>query len=321
MNRVIRAFTLIELLVVIAIIAILAAILFPVFAQAKESAKKAANLSNYKQLGTATLVYATDTEDKLPLAFGHDPVPSRPRWYWNGTVPFPADWHTTGSWATNPAWQQVARAPWANSVQSYVKNFDIYDGLGAGKHRFSADGANFSDPVAAARARSISVTYNGLLHGWSATAITEPSKLIMVWAGTGKGAFEGRTYPANPVLLCNGRAPECQFNPTGPPQSDATLSSGHAWAWFWTVDGVSSYVFGQGWNAVRSDSSAKYYLSGRVTGPPPAEPNRRYNDSPYAHILVGGEPWTQWGCTPPGSNTLPYYSCMFRPDSDFNYRD
>ena len=44
-----RAFTLIELLVVIAIIAILAAILFPVFAQAKDSAKQASCISNAKQ--------------------------------------------------------------------------------------------------------------------------------------------------------------------------------------------------------------------------------------------------------------------------------
>ena len=43
-----RAFTLIELLVVIAIIAILAAILFPVFAQAKQAAKRTADLSNVK---------------------------------------------------------------------------------------------------------------------------------------------------------------------------------------------------------------------------------------------------------------------------------
>lgn len=59
-------FTLIELLVVIAIIAILAAILFPVFAQAKAAAKKAVCLSNLKQLGTATYIYAGDADDYLP---------------------------------------------------------------------------------------------------------------------------------------------------------------------------------------------------------------------------------------------------------------
>jgi prepilin-type N-terminal cleavage/methylation domain-containing protein/prepilin-type processing-associated H-X9-DG protein len=61
-----KAFTLIELLVVIAIIAILAAILFPVFAQAKLSAKKASSLSNIKQLGTAAIMYGADYDDMIP---------------------------------------------------------------------------------------------------------------------------------------------------------------------------------------------------------------------------------------------------------------
>ena len=48
-------FTLIELLVVIAVIAILTAILFPVFAQAREKARQAADASNLKQIGLAFL--------------------------------------------------------------------------------------------------------------------------------------------------------------------------------------------------------------------------------------------------------------------------
>lgn len=58
-----RGFTLIELLVVIAIIAILAAILFPVFARAREQARKTSCISNMKQIGTASMMYVQDYDE------------------------------------------------------------------------------------------------------------------------------------------------------------------------------------------------------------------------------------------------------------------
>ncbi len=61
-----HGFTLIELLVVIVIIAILAALLFPVFAQARESARRTVCLSNVRQIGMAMVEYIQDYDEMTP---------------------------------------------------------------------------------------------------------------------------------------------------------------------------------------------------------------------------------------------------------------
>lgn len=89
-----KAFTLIELLVVIAIIAILAAILFPVFAQAKNAAKKTAALSNVKQTTTGVLLYSADYDDMYPMGSG-------------------------------ACWWHPSDGGWALDTQPYIKNLPI----------------------------------------------------------------------------------------------------------------------------------------------------------------------------------------------------
>jgi prepilin-type N-terminal cleavage/methylation domain-containing protein len=80
-----RAFTLIELLVVIAIIAILAAILFPVFAQAKASAKITSTLASTKQLALGLQMYSIDSDDVAVPEYGY-PTVEEPRLYWNANT-------------------------------------------------------------------------------------------------------------------------------------------------------------------------------------------------------------------------------------------
>jgi len=104
-----KAFTLIELLVVIAIIAILAAILFPVFAQAKEAAKKTACLSNSKQIALGLSIYINDYDDFLPQT----------SWEQDGPGYFPGTYNPQ-----NPA--GTYQVHWTFLIQPYVKNWNIF---------------------------------------------------------------------------------------------------------------------------------------------------------------------------------------------------
>jgi len=116
-----RAFTLIELLVVIAIIAILAAILFPVFAQAKTSAKKAQAISNQKQIGLAVIMYAGDYDDVYPRNDDCQP----------GTSLNPAlknaPFNPVGAGCTSPPWyNRMNHYSWQKWVLPYVKNVELF---------------------------------------------------------------------------------------------------------------------------------------------------------------------------------------------------
>ena len=74
-RKVFSGFTLIELLVVIAIIAILAAILFPVFARARDNARRSSCQSNLKQIGLGFAQYTQDYDERYPR-HGDDPSAS-----------------------------------------------------------------------------------------------------------------------------------------------------------------------------------------------------------------------------------------------------
>lgn len=99
-----RAFTLIELLVVIAIIAILAAILFPVFAKAREAARKASCQSNMKQVLTASMMYSQDYDEMIVNSYGGY-VYNGGTMFWMGMIlPYTKN---TGIYIC-PSWRKVA---------------------------------------------------------------------------------------------------------------------------------------------------------------------------------------------------------------------
>ncbi len=105
-----RGFTLVELLTVIAIIALLAALLFPVFARAKEAAKRTTCLSNLKQVGDAITIYMGDYDDLFPNAVD------------------PSDKWAPDIWSGSPEFQQrIADMPLLSDVlQTYLKSKEVF---------------------------------------------------------------------------------------------------------------------------------------------------------------------------------------------------
>jgi len=287
-----KAFTLIELLVVIAIIAILAAILFPVFAQAKEAAKKTSTLSNFKQYGTSNAIYEADADDNFPLAYSFDGAAGQ--WRWNTNISVPNGWRNTGIHNVDPRKSEDG-LHWANSLQPYVKNNQILAQNGVPLVSVVAD------PLVPGMSKTpVGMSMNGFLHHWSATAIEMPSKLPVFWAGQGKKNQDGFAL-SNPALNCTGIGPGCTFT------SGATAGTG---AWFGF--GASMYTYGKGMHYAACDTSAKF--RNQPTSLDSANPTRDYYSNPFLYTDASGAPQSMWVCNTPANLTI-YWSCVFRPDA------
>lgn len=223
-------FTLIELLVVIAIIAILAAILFPVFAQAREQARKISCISNAKQWGTGILMYIQDYDEVMIQAENY------------GSPLLRDDGSTYRSYQ-----------PWPALVQPYVKNKQLGICPSLKDQSLPASGNN----------RSLLYCSYGLNYGYlgdyQGPDPGSPGGSDYLWRPI---AIAGISRAANTILLADCQAPNWASadhasvwgTPTGPivEPPDAYLSD-HVFfssGWGNQTDGLTQYYDFPGYGGV-----------------------------------------------------------------------
>ncbi len=224
------AFTLIELLVVIAIIAILAAILFPVFAKARDQARKTSCLSNMKQLGLGFLMYAQDYDERLPgVNFGNGVGQGWPWTVWAGSV----DWTGVFTHAVMPYLKnrQILQCPSGTEVDrwsgtnglSYCYNEYMYN-TGQG---WSSLARISSAPAGVASVSMLSECFS--------------SGIYMDWEGGGPTLPDGTMDGLNRIRYHT-------WNPWQPNHEGTNITYGDGHSKFIAKDAIRSYRMPSGWS-------------------------------------------------------------------------
>jgi len=292
-----RGFTLIELLVVIAIIAILAAILFPVFAQAKESAKATSDLSNVKQMGTATAIYNADFDDLYPQQAGKNAA----QWGYNYMKFFPWDWPDPAQGGSVPDRMAFSQDFFMNSIQPYMKNSTMCAMPGA-PEKANFHSCQTATILAGKRKQNSSYSYNGFLSSYSTTAVASPSNLPLMTEVNGFAAGVGVGF-ASPALTCNDPNAACIYVPWTSGCSSTVNGQQGAIYSTWGNSTLWCYKKGQNWTL--SDGHAKFRRVGATLDPGATDANV---DPFTGYDNMGRAGYYWWdGC----------HAWLFRPDFEF----
>jgi prepilin-type N-terminal cleavage/methylation domain-containing protein len=179
-----QAFTLIELLVVIAIIGVLASLLLPALARTKDQGRNTVCVSQLRQLGIATRVYADENNNRLPAA---ELLPTSPI---SPTNPLPRICDVLG--------------PEVGKTSGGTNSSPVFDCPADTEGRFAAEGSSYE----------WNIDLNG--HRMDETT-SETMKFVLAWAGPigGSGPIGAGPGGTN-VTMTNGTI-QLRFDPSATP--------------------------------------------------------------------------------------------------------
>jgi len=227
MNMKKKGFTLIELLVVIAIIAILAAILFPVFARARENARRAACQSNMKQIGLALMQYSQDYDEQFPhTSFGG------PDTTWDERI----NAYTSvkaGAWGANPLMFQCPSDSLARQFGGSARTYSAAPGV-VSRQNIQVNGS----------------WYPGMMPGIKLAAIPSPATTLAVVETSSNTNWFGNINGSQ----CS--APRRTGSNAGQIVIGQLADS----------DGATTPLHFDGWNYLFSDGHVKYLRPERTIG-------------------------------------------------------
>ena len=269
------AFTLIELLVVIAIIAILAAILFPVFARARENARRASCISNLKQIGLGFAQYLQDYDGIYP-----QPVPeenlAESGCCWN--APAESDGSSEASIAANPHWRHT----WPELLNPYVKSYQLYS-CPSQRDEDLTSGATFNPLF------RLSYGMNKLLAWRNESSVVAPSRILLAFEQFGDTGLTGYNVMAGQPGMTT------PLTPASPYRYAAGVTNCNSWYTSFDVPfnysrihlGTNSYLFADGHvKALRPVGQNGSYLFGALNADGTGPRYNRYTGGDGCPVLM-----------------------------------
>ncbi|MCW5936344.1 MAG: hypothetical protein KIT11_03440 [Fimbriimonadaceae bacterium] len=269
------------------------------------------NYDGFRAVAAATLQYATDNDEVLPLAMSYDTV--QKRWRYNQFTAVPSGSVAAGGRNQFPRKVEESSVVY-NSIRPYLNE---WSSLGT-------PGLPIVENLTSVASPLINLNYNGLLHAWPVPQMYD-EKIVPLY----HQAYRQNTRALGisvPNLYCAAiNAPLCRFHPRALPGKPTVAQGNFGYYWVPSArpENFTVWVVDRSLAFLQSDGSLRVRTIELPTWPQYAE---NVQDSPWSSFDPTGIPGTPFWMTDCGEPYLPkargisiFYAGFFRPDNEGTY--